>query len=551
MRLSKRDIGLFAFVGVALIILLFGLDLIPSPFARGGPTQAFLPRAVTSADNAIVRENALLGTTGWQIPNGEDATTEIQAYASATSVLPGHTLTFYVSTQKEGTPYSISIYRLGWYEGTGGRLKFYQANLVGHAQGYFDHNQHILVGCNSCRVDLQTGLVEAHWRASYTLTVPSDWTTGIYLAKFVDVNGLQIYTPFDVRGNSSSAYVVVTPDLTFAAYNVWGGFSLYEAPTSLGIVSEAVNRGAGVKVSFDRPYATGDGAYSLLAGEADTIHWLERQGYDLSYMSDVDVHENPGELLNHKAYLSIGHDEYWSKEQRDAVVRARDRGVGLAFLAGNDVYWQIRLEKDSAGTPDRTVVCYKVLATDNDYALDPLYGQNNTRVTSQWRDPVLGLPEYSLVGMLYSGLNHNKNFPWRVSPQAKSPLLDGTGLLPGKSYGCGIVGSEWDRVVNNAAAPAGMQVLGASPTVNAVNMPDVSNTTYYIARSGAMVFAAGSINWTLALDSYRFTFDPACANQNPVVPGLQKLLANVMAALIIRHPSQQLTGINFPQALSS
>ena len=207
MRLSKRDIGLFALVGVALIILLFGLDLIPSPFARGGPTQTSLPTAVTSADNAIVRENALLGTTGWQIPDGKEASTEIQAYASATSVLPGHTLTFYVSTQREGTPYSISIYRLGWYGGTGGRLKFYQANLVGHAQGYFDLSQYVLnkkylVGCNSCRVNLQTGLVEANWRASYTLKVPSDWATGIYLAKFVDVNGMQIYTPFDVRGNS-------------------------------------------------------------------------------------------------------------------------------------------------------------------------------------------------------------------------------------------------------------------------------------------------------------------------------------------------------------
>jgi hypothetical protein len=551
MRLSKRDIGLFAFVGVALIILLFGLDLIPSPFATGGPTQTFLPTAVTSAGNAIVRENALLGTTGWQIPEGKEASTEIQAYAGATSVLPGHTLTFYVSTQREGTPYSISIYRLGWYGGTGGRLKFYQANLVGHAQGNFDLSKHILAGCNACRVNLQTGLVEANWRASYTLTVPSDWTTGIYLAKFVDVNGMQIYTPFDVQGNSRSAYVVVTPDLTNAAYNVWGRFSLYEAPASVGVVSEAVDRGAGVKVSFDRPYATGGGASYLLSGEADAIHWLERQGYDLSYMSDIDVHENPGELLNHKAYLSIGQDEYWSKEERDAVVRARDRGVGLAFLAGNDVYWQIRLEPDSAGTPDRTVVCYKVQAVDNDYALDPLYGKDNTRVTAQWRDPVLGLPENSLVGILYSGLNPNKNFPWRVSPQAKSPLLDGTGLLPGKSYGCGIVGNEWDRVVNNAAAPAGLQVLGASPTVNGGNKPDVSNTTYYIARSGAMVFATGSTNWILALDSYRFSIDPACANQNPVVPGLQKLLANVIAALAIRHPSQQLTGINFPHALSS
>lgn len=551
MRLYRYEIAFYAFVVAALSILLFGSGLAPFPFGRGGTTFPPLQTTVTSRDNAIVRENALPGTTDWEIPSGKAATTEIQAYASATSVLPGRTLTFYVSTQGDGTPYSIGIYRLGWYGGLGGRLMFFQAHLVAHAQGYYDTSLSHLVNCSSCRVDLNSGRVEANWRPSYTLTVSSDWTTGIYLAKFTDVNDMQTYTPFDVRGNSNSTYVAVTPDTTYAAYNIWGGYSLYLAPPNNRIThpGEAVQLGRAVKVSFDRPNLTENVSFVVLDGEADAIRWLERQGYDLSYMSNVDIHENPTELLHHRAYLSLGHDEYWTKEMRDAVEYARARGVGLAFLAANDVYWQMRFEPDSAGTRDRTIVCYKVETSSNNLAHDPLYGRDNTRVTARWRDPVLNRPENALIGIMYAHLAGQQSyFPWRVNPQAKSPFLDGTGLQPGKTYGCNIVGNEWDRIFDNNASPAGLQVLGTSFTVDNSNNPDASNTTYYIAPSGAMVFAAGSIYWTLALDSYRASVDKACATQNLVVPGIQKLLAHVMDALIVHHPSQRLTDINFLHA---
>ena len=67
---------------------------------------------------------------------------------------------------------------------------------------------------------------------------------------------------------------------------------------------------------------------------------------------------NGDRLLNHKALIFVGHDEYWSKEQRDNVEAARDAGVHLAFFTGNEVYWKIRWE-DNNGSEDRTLVCYK------------------------------------------------------------------------------------------------------------------------------------------------------------------------------------------------
>ncbi len=84
---------------------------------------------------------------------------------------------------------------------------------------------------------------------------------------------------------------------------------------------------------------------------------------------------------------------------------------------------------------------------------------------------------------------------------------------------------------SNGTTPVGLQVIGTSRTVSDKNQVDVSNTTYYIAKSGALVFAAGSIYWTAALDSYRLFPDELCSNQDLIVPGIQKLMANVMEAL--------------------
>lgn len=535
LRLIAGVISVFVVVALALGIVLLGPSLLlGANDATVSPTT--VTQGATATDNVIVRENAQLGTSSWRIPAGHVASTQIQAYAGSTYVLPGKSITLYVSTQKAGVHYRIDVYRLGWYQGLGGRLMFSSSEQVGHAQGYYNLAAHRLLDCASCLVDKQTGMVEANWQPSYTLQIPSDWTTGVYLVKFTDASGWQTYAPFDVLGNFNSTYVAVTPDTTYAAYNDWGGSSLYDRD-GVSTVTELGNEPKGVKVSFDRPYDQEAGSSQVLVYEVDAIRWMERQGYDLSYISNVYLQNDPGQLLHHKAYLSLGHDEYWTKEMRDAVEQARDKGVGLAFLGADAAYWQMRFEPDSAGVPDRTIVCYKVLTTDHDLADDPLFGQDNTRLTTLWRDPALGRPENELVGVMFSDLTHKQQgFPWRVSPDANSPLLKGTGLQPGQAYGCGLVGYEWDRVfANDGVTPAGLQVLGASPTVNDSGHPDSSNTTYYIAPSGAMVFATGSIYWTYGLDSYRLHADPTCGSRDTVIPGMQTLMANVMAALIVRH----------------
>ncbi len=502
---------------------LFGAKFLSSYFRKEKNTSSLVTSQANKVNNPISRENMLPGTTQWQISEGKGATTQIQAYTSALSVAPGQKLTFYVSTLHEGTTYDIEVYRLGWYQGNGGRLMTAIQRLVGQAQGYYDAQTDKLVASPSSYADAKTGLVEARWKTSYTRTIPSAWTTGVYLVKCIDEQCIQTYTYFNVLGNPAATYAVVTADTTAAAYNTWGGHSLYATDSLM----------RGTKVSFDRPSTQSYGADQVLAFDMNAIRWMERQGYDLSYMSSVDLHTNAVALLQHKAYISLGHDEYWTREMRDGVEYARDHGVGLAFLEANACYNQVRLEPNSVGEPDRTVVCFKVASHAQDLSLDPLYGVDNSRLTTTWRDPVVNRPENALIGIMYSDTNGQvRGFPWVAYSSGNLPMLQKTGLTAGQVHGTGLVGYEWDRVFHNGATPAGLQILASSPTVNDLGEHDVSHTTYYIAPSGALVFATGSLYWTAALDDYRFSKD---AKAVPVVPQMQQLMENVMNALVVHH----------------
>jgi hypothetical protein len=381
--------------------------------------------------------------------------------------------------------------------------------------------------------------VEANWQPSFALTIPTTWVTGLYVAKLTDAAGKQTYVSFVVRGNPTSAYVAVIPDTTTAAYNQWGGYSLYRG------ADNTYNTHA-TKVSFNRPalgwrVGLGQGLPYVI----DAIRWLERQEYDVSYISSVDLHEDPGQLLSHHAYLSLGHDEYWSKEMRDGVEYARDAGVGLAFFGANAVYYQIRFEADRAGNRDRWVVCYKEVARD------PLLGKDNSRVTVRWREAPVLRPENALVGIMYSQYAPvPQGFPWQFSPSGttvSSRLLTGTGLRPGQQYGCDLVGYEWDRVFANGVSPAHLHVLSTSATVTWAHRADTSNSAYYVAPSGALVFASGSIYWSYALDDLHLpdaSEDSGIVSPRPTcgaggvsaaVPEIQTLMGNMMSELVIHH----------------
>ncbi len=113
------------------------------------------------------------------------------------------------------------------------------------------------------------------------------------------------------------------------------------------------------------------------------LRWLERNGYDTSYTTGVDTDRSGAELLEHQVFMSVGHDEYWSGQQRANVEAARDAGVHLAFFSGNEVFWKTRWESsiDGSGTSHRTLVSYK---ETHNYPNNP---DPSTDWTGTWRDP--------------------------------------------------------------------------------------------------------------------------------------------------------------------
>lgn len=474
------------------------------------------------AKNSIQIENARTGTSDWKLTN--PATNhEIEGYASATSVNRGGQIQFFVNTTDPS--YTLQVFRLGWYGGVGGRKMTDPVTLQG--------TQQVIP-----TPDPTTGIVECHWTNPYTLSIPNssdptDWTSGVYVAKLTAAtSGKQSYIIFVVRDDARhSDFLYQSSVNTFEAYNNWGGKSLYDW-NSTG--------GAAVKVSFDRPYAMGNQAISAPAVgsgeflitvqppqegppggyEFPFVQFLEREGYDVTYSTDVDTAEHPSLLLNHKALLAVGHDEYWNWAQRANVIAARDAGVSLGFFSANTMYWQIRYEPDSAGTPDRTIVCYKGLATTEDP--DYLSGDSNLMkyTTVQWRQPPVNLPEDAVIGVMYYTNPVQSDI---VVDDASSWVYKGTGLVHDSRLR-GLLGYEVDQMYGHAPA----NTVRVAHSVFGTAAQDYSDATVYTASSGAIVFATGSMEWSWGLDDYGVPdVRPSYLN-----PAAQQVTRNVLGRFI-------------------
>jgi len=435
---------------------------------------------------STVAENRRPGNADWELTRPAH-NREIEGYASKTSVNGAEPIDLFVSTR--APRYAIDVFRMGWYGGAGARRVAGPIERRGIAQV-------------SPPPDPTTGLLECTWRDPYTLaTADADgaWTSGVYLARLtaLDAAGAQSFIVFVVRDDARDAPVVFQSSVTtFAAYNNWGGKSLY-----------AFNSGNAParKVSFDRPYATNpygvelDGAGDFLRRwEYNAVRFLEREGYDLAYVTDVDTHARGDLLARRRVFLSVGHDEYWSWQAREHVEAARDRGVHLAFLGAGACYWQIRFEPSAHGDADRTIVGYKEAAGD----LDPLAiddrPENNRRITGRWRDRPVSRPEERLVGVMYAADPVDGDI---VIADASHWAFAGAGVRNGDALP-GLLGYEVDAMYGGG--PPGLERLAHSPFVDrgAGNRTRYADMTIYTAPSGAIVFATGSMQWNWGLDGY-------------------------------------------------
>ena len=500
--------------------------IVSPPPAPPGPIQ-LAPSILANppqVNNALLvqAENSQPGTADWKITNYA-AAGEIQAYAGEASVNAGGSLQFYVSTRTEGVPYSVDFYRMGWYGGAGARRVTTVNGLKGNAQGYWTPSSGGLINCRRCQLDKTTGLVDANWLPSYKLDVPASWLSGVYLAIFKDNARKQTYVPFVVRQDErASALLLKTSINTYEAYNGWGGKSLYgydaAGAATLGGPSSAV------KVSFNRPFDADFGSGHFLRYEYNLVRWVERNGYDVTYATDQDLAENASLLLNHRGFISAGHDEYWTASERENAEQALAHGVDLAFLSGDAVYWQARYEASSAGAAARTLVVYRSSA-------DPLYKTDPKHASVRWQDPPINDPENLLTGTLYSGQTEPFTQDWVVQ-DTDCWLFAGTGLKPG-DHVPGVVGKEFDRADPGERSPIGLQILSHSnvttlPSGNRPGAVAVAESTIYTAPSGGMVFSAGTVTWSWGLDDSPYPL--TALHKTPPSPALQRLTKNLLDA---------------------
>ncbi|WP_405616099.1 N,N-dimethylformamidase beta subunit family domain-containing protein [Streptomyces sp. NBC_01508] len=466
-RLDRRHFLEAAAAGVAGIAVgaVAGCDSADRAPSRTGVGADPTTDPTTDPTADATAERARPGSPDWRIRSvgPPDA---VEGYTDTVSVEPGEEFGLYVSTTAPGL--RVAAYRIGWYGGAQARLVWRSGRVAGRVQ-------------SGPRMVTYTDTVRADWER--TLAVRTDgWPEGAYLLRLDAENGHQRYVPLIVRSASAAGRTVLMhAPATWQAYNLWGGYSLYEGENgAYGTRSLAV--------SFDRPYDK-NGAEKFLVYERAAVVLAERLGIPLAYTTGVDVHLTPSVLRDATAVVSLGHDEYWTPEQRRHVTRARDAGTNLAFLGANTCYRRIRLEQDGGTGPVRTVVCFK-----DDYRNDPYLVEHRTMVTTDFRAPPAADPESSLTGVLYEGFPVDAPY---VVHGADHWIFEGTGAKRGDSFDH-LVGVEYDRVTPGQPTPSPLEIVAHSPLVCA-GRDSHADSAYYTVPGGAGVFASGTMRWVEGL----------------------------------------------------
>jgi hypothetical protein len=504
----------------------------------------FVPsvRASCSAPaNPIEAENCIAGTpqSTWYISGSGDST--IQGFATDISFNAGQTVFFKVNTNAKG--YRLAIYRMGYYQGNGARLvtSITPSATLPQSQP-------------ACLTDSTTKLLDCgNWAVSASWSIPTTAVSGIYFANLIraDTGGTsQVF--FVVRNDSSNSDILFqTSDETWQAYNPYGGHSLY-GDTGFNLPARAY------KVSYNRPFNTASlgTATWIFNAEYPMVRWLEANAYDVNYFTSVDAARNGSLIANHRIYLSVGHDEYWSGPKRTNVEAARAAGVNLAFFSGNEGFWKTRWENsvDGTNTPYRTLVCYK--ETLPEQQIDPL---DPPTWTGTWRDRWFsppgdgGRPENELNGTIFR-VNGPGSDNTNLSLQV--PAADGklrfwrNTAIANQSAGqvwtlpAGTLGYEWDDEEDNGFRPAGLFHLSTATYImtsdylldyGGVDGPGTVThhlTLYrYYNNLGqqtqtplGLVFGAGTVQWAWGLDPDHDNSVGTAAD-----PNMQQATVNLLA----------------------
>jgi hypothetical protein len=466
-------------IGLAFVCLL-GLSLARQPDVVKTPPKR----------NAIQIENARQGSSDWQLTRvkldkgmASFRTSLIEGYCSHQSVQAGDELKIMVSTAP-ATKFRIEIFRTGYYGGKGARLMATLGPLEGKTQPVPPVGERRLRECK--------------WEPSATIKIPADWTSGVYLGRLTtlpekdDQPYWQSYVVFIVRDNRPADVLFQCSDNTWQAYNRWpDNYSVYTDPKG--------NQGPWSDVSFDRPYAKyaqiydnpmSIGSGEWLCFEFPLAYWLEQHGYDVSYCSNSDMIDTSRERkrAEHKAFLSVAHDEYWDRRAYDSVVKMRDAGVNLLFLSGNAVCWVTPQKPSTDGRPNR------VMFRGGPYG--GKYKWAELREKDHGPFPERGPDEGYLMGAR-NVEPVNGGGDW-ICTNPDHWIFKGTGMKKGDRIP-GLIG--WEYHGDPPKDIAGLEVVGEGTAWVGGSRPQKWTATIYPGPKGNFVFNASTIFWSQGLSS--------------------------------------------------
>ena len=449
--------------------------------------------------NPVATENELPGDSFWTIAIAPE--TSIAGYLSEVSAKPGDVVHLHVSVPS-GDRYRVEIHRLGWYGGLGGRRVLCVPSCGGDEVG-------VAQPAPPPPGSESDSVLRADWTVTDTFIIGASWVSGYYVAEIVLTTGPDTgksrRVPLVVRegaDETGSAFVVQVPVNTWQAYNNWGGKSLYDWNSSESVAAKAV--------SFDRPYGAGS-SQNLFSWEIQFVRFVEREGIDVSYVTDVDTDADPSLLLDHQTSVTAGHDEYWTKEMRDGFEAARAAGTNLLFMGGNTAYWQMRYADHR-----RTIVEYRS-AVD-----DPI--EDPALKTIEFRK--LGRPECELLGVQYRfGRAEEPPRDYTVDNAALAdPWLLGSGFVSGGMV-ADAVGYEWDSIEPGCSVPPLTRLFHYE------GAPGPADAVRYTAESGARVFSSGSMQFSWSLDDLG-------GNDVPADPRVQSFMLNVLDDMRLPAPPE-------------
>lgn len=467
-----------------------------------------LPELPARDADAVRKENQRPGTTAWRIlreDSGERVANnrEVEGYALQATVRQGDTLRVAVSiSETEPKNFRWYVYRLGHYGGAGGREVARGGPVKAVRQA-------------DCPADPATGMIACAWAPSLEIPIKDDWVRGMYVVKLVREDRYARYVPFFVRdANPRAEVAVLMPTATWAAYNTWGGTSLYDDKYQV-MKPHGISRA--FRSSYDRPYSRGQGTGHLLSDDLSLVQWLEAQGLDVGYFSNEDLDASYDFVAGAKVLFLSGHDEYWSTRNRDHADRALAEGRSLINLGANQAYWNVRMDAAADGRARRIVTCFK------GHADDP---HRDSRRTVKFREGPVGRPENALFGVQFSSRWHQFGFPTVITAPGHW-AFSGTGLKAGDTLWMAN-GYELDQIVNNGRTPPGVEVLAESP---GLSLQGAFGFGHMVVRKqgSAYVFSAGGVDFVRTL-----------ASEDMADPRAARIVANVLYKALGRPVPQTL-----------